>query len=219
MSYDDLSRIVTKARQLIATANAAVDKKEEHELLLEGDGASLQLSNDFSRAAFAGAPPVSYSVEYSYGNWAGSPICCVELHLSDVDRHLNVSGASQEQVDAVFTAIHAELRSREGGLGGMAFRITGGGILLSIGLVLSLLSVVYPKVRLKLSALGLVITAMVFLVPWRSLFAGTAVYAGDASFVVRNGPEISAWSLVLSVVFFCHRNLVSAAKSLRSDQT
>ena len=73
--------------------------------------------------------------------------------------------------------------------GGFHHRLIGAGLLIFVGFILASggNTVTFtPPVRLALVLTGLILSFSVWLLPWEEWFPGSAVYRGDASFLVRH---------------------------------
>jgi hypothetical protein len=118
-----------------------------------------------------------------------------------------VQGAAADQVDAIIAAFESQFADFATNLGGPTFRTIAGFagffclMLLLLSAVASIVGESTDKRWSLVSGIGpaLAIIALNYL-PWDRWFPGTAVYAGDASFIVRNGALIGFLGTVVGVV-------------------
>ena len=93
-------------------------------------------------------------------------------------------------MSAIASYIREQLASHSTSLGGTPFRWIGGGVLYFVAVVLALTPVYISglprRLSVALSLTGISILLLVFFVSWDSLFPGTAIYSGSASFIDRN---------------------------------
>jgi hypothetical protein len=204
LSYADLSSLVRDVHDVLASADGEAANCNPIEYLVVGDGVtSLRLAGDFSAGAFKSAPPTAFSVEYTY-DCPDAPISRVEVWLSDSIRQSKVTGRSQPQVYALTALIERRIDGFGTVAGGPSFRFLTGSILLFLAGLLSLGSGASKNrlTRMILASSAPVISVSVWIFPWQKWLSGTAVYAGDASFLVRNSQLISVFGMVLTIVTF-----------------
>ena len=149
------------------------------------------------------APRVATSVSYRYHNRAGV-ISSITLRFSDSYRTLEVSGRSQDQVEAVANLADTIVVEATTLFGGYEQRSLGGFLLFGIAMTLVNLHWFVPNLKLPihlaLMATGCLCLVSVWLLPWDEWFPGLAVYRGDASFFVRNAAIISFLGLVATLL-------------------
>jgi len=159
-----------------------------HTLSLSDGQNTLELSGDLSMEALSPAPPVATSVRYFRRNPTGF-IRSVSVRFSDSNRTLEVSGLSQDQVDAVAN-LGGELIGRaETSLGGAAHRGLVGSILLALGLGLSYVARAGDlgrRARFLMAAIGVLSLALGWLSLWNEWFPGSVVYRDHPSFWIRH---------------------------------
>jgi hypothetical protein len=208
MSDNDLLNLLGKIQNVLKAANASVDPRfTQEELTLEdGEATILKLTHGINSSLLSVAPPVAYSMDYVYSADPGSAISGVELRFHDYSRRIEVSGHSREQVEALFLLISNNVQSSEGHLGGGMFRAIAAAPLGTLGVSLILLSLSpmasSRRKRTLFSVLGVVAVLSLFLLPWEKLLPGVAIYSGDSSFLVREGPAISFAGFVVTVAAF-----------------
>jgi hypothetical protein len=129
MSYSELYRMLSRARQLIDKANADSDRKYEMESLkLGADATSVELPKGFLESDLQSAPEMTTDVYYNY-RLGNGVIQEVTLRLGDSYRSLSTSGTSLSQVDAIVTLMREDMSRQEGGFGGRTFRSSSGLVL------------------------------------------------------------------------------------------
>jgi len=220
MTFADMQVILDKAAHLMADANKETAKKAS-----EVEGNRLQELHLFSQlspretltvgtgpdeiqiaghtfSAKARIPKAAYALSYSY-SWAEAPISKLELDLRDYARHLSVTGTAVEQVQAISAALEGDF-TEHSAIGGSDARIN----LVVITAVVLLMSLAfgaaYCFLEKKWRFLGIPILSLVglillFTLPLKDVFAGFALYQGEASWIVRDAPQIGFpdWSLRL----------------------
>jgi len=206
MNFNDLEAVLTKAFNLLSTANGQSDKKEYlgEKLTVEAGSDELEVAGHAFPMS-ARVPKVFYKLSYSYSwsSWSDAPVSNLRLDSGDRTRRLAVSGSAADQVEAISTSLERDL-SEHASMGGSDFRFFWGS-LLAISLVFSLLLTgAYCIVERRWRMLGMPIFSLLgllllFLLPLGEWFSGFAVYRGESSFLVRYGPQISFLSLIISV--------------------
>lgn len=73
-------------------------------------------------------------------------------------------------------------------------------------------------VRMALITTGLILSVSVWLLPWTEWFPGSAVYRGDASFIVRHAVLISFIGF-LATLFTCFQGVVRIVRGLLKGPT
>jgi hypothetical protein len=214
MSYRNLFAVIERARDLIRHANQGADLTYEHEALrLSGGGLSISLPAGFSEASLTGAPEMATDVYYYY-RLRDAPLAEVELRLGDSWREVTVSGTARPQVDALIGLIQGDLSRYGVRFAGAKFRDFCGVILyLTVFICLGLSLWLKPRPAKwagNFAAIFLLIVIWFF--PWAEWLPGTALFPGEASFVVRNAATISFISLLLGAAGLC----VTIASALRN---
>jgi hypothetical protein len=205
MSYDDLFRIVSKLALLINDANRGSDSTSIRWSRFEvsGHGSRLAFGPHTSDADLARAPSPATDVQYTYYQ-ENAPISDVSIHLYDFTSDISVEGTDPNRVEAILSAVSEDFRGHSTWLSGFPFRVAVAilsGVLASLllGNVQRLSG--WKSTSAALSGLALLVLAV--LMPVMSQwFPGTAVYRGDASFIVRNAAQISFAAFVLAPIFF-----------------
>jgi hypothetical protein len=205
LSYNDLTGVVERARELIKTSNASFSSspyEHPHEYLLVDDRvAQVEITRDFSPASLAGAPEVAYIARYQY-RFPDAPVSSVEFTLADYARDVVVEGQSRTGVDAISNLISSDLNRHNTSFAGPQFRSVG-----SLALLLFLfcafafagLAPLSVPGRIALYGLGLCILVGLYSIPWSYWLAGTEVYAVDASWFQRHAPVLTFIGVLLPV--------------------
>ncbi len=204
ISQEDLLDTLERTSQLIETANRGVESQYVRERLTFSDGnSSITLTRPFDRSSLRSAPPITTSLEYEYESYK-SPVSLVRLRLWDTTRELTVSGSAQEQIEALTAVVANSLNESAVWFGGLRARFIGGLLLMLLGIFgpLLLSRILTPYIATAIYIVGFVIAAGTWFLPWDRWFPGTAVFRGDASFLVRHGPLISFLGLVLTIMTF-----------------
>ena len=202
ISYGDLFAVIERARDLIRLANQGVDRTYEDESLrLSGGGLSITLPPGFSEASLTGAPEMATDVYYYY-RLRDAPVAEVELRLGDSWRTITVSGTAHSQVDALIGLIQADLSQYGVRLAGAWFRTFCGGTLFVWAILCVAWSFSSAQMTVKIASLfaAFVLEMTVFFLPWAAWLPGTALFQGEASFLVRHTAVISFVSLLLGAV-------------------
>jgi hypothetical protein len=211
LSYDDLSKTVVKIHRLLQKANEGVDcERATEEVDINNGVVGVRIGQDFSSAAFSGAPEVAYWAEYRYDGCREAPISTVTLSLWDSSRTLEVEGRSADQVQELTGVITEDLTPFHCVLAGFGFRSAvcvvlylAGMILLAVGLAGTIGHVprlVGRCLGVVFMGLGLCLLLAVLACPWEKWFAGTAVYSGSTSFVERNAAEVTFLGAVATLL-------------------
>lgn len=203
LSYEDLRLVLGKARRLIQVANVASSSDNVDEsLALEGKGRAIEI-NDLAKDVLpAGSPKAFHKIRYHFRQ-SKAPISSVLLLFRDYKRDVYIEGTSSEQIDALAALLSREL-GRFGSVGGHDQRLIPMLVLLMVGatfvaasLILDFLS---NKTRLLMALVGVVIFLIVTLCPWIDWMPGVAVFQGEASWLIRYGPQMGFFGLVLTIV-------------------
>jgi hypothetical protein len=221
LSYNDLTGIVERTRELIKTSNASFSASYEspHEYLDIDDGqAQVEITHDFSPASLGSAPEVAYSVRYQY-KYANAPVSSVEFTLADYSRSVAVEGQSRTDVDAISNLILSDLNKYSVSFSGPGFRTGGSLALMVFSYCLIFFGVLAPlskRGRIVLIGLALCIWVAFYSVPWTEWLPGTAVYSGDASWFKRNSPVLTFIGALLPVFTSISGVLFWLLKQIRS---
>ena len=166
------------------------------------------------------APPVATSVSYRYLNRLGV-ISSIDIRFNDIRRELEISGRSRDQVEAAANLAGMIISQSETTLGGLMHRVIGAGLLIIVGFMLVASAgnavTLTPSVRLALALTGLIFSLSVWLLPWEEWFPGSAVYRGDALFLVRHAALISFLGLLVTIFTFFQGVVWIARASLKSQ--
>ena len=140
----------------------------------------------------------------SIGPFDAAPITTVWLSLDDSRRQLTVEGYSPDQVDAHFASIKESLTHLSTFYGGSGFRMFGGmAVFFGCFIVASIgLSIWFTRPDRRLLGPVFVSVAtmvLLFTLPFEEMLAGFLLSHADPTFFIQYGPEISFWSLVISI--------------------
>src|SRR5437667_7888210 len=222
MTFADMQVILDKAAHLMADANKEAAKKANE--AKEGNG--LQDLFLFSQRSpretltvgtgpdeiqiaghtFSGNAHISkaaYALSYSY-SWAEAPVSKLELDLRDYARHLSVTGTAVDQVQAISAALEGDL-SEHSAIGGDNVRLNLVGATVIVLLMSLTFGAAYCFLEKKWRFLGIPIFSLVglillFMLPLKDVFAGFALYEGEASWIVRYAPQIGFVGLIITIV-------------------
>src|SRR5262249_32951798 len=130
----------------------------------------------------------------------------VTISFFDYKRSVSVEGRSPEQVDAMISALRDDLSKLSIPFGnfGRAF-LTWPGRLIETLLLIWVLFLICVQTRHRIFVVPVVICVMLLIalqvvLPLDEIFAGFSAVHGEASLLVRYGPEITFWSLIVSVL-------------------
>ena len=202
-SFSDLEAALTKAFNLLATANGQAPNKESlRETLTVGAGSDELEVAAHTLPLSARVPKVAYRLSYSY-LWSEAPVSSLRLDLGDSTRRLAVSGSAADQGEAICTSLERDLSEHSAIVGGAEFRFISEYIFGMVLVICLLYTAAYCIVERRWRLLGMPIFSflgllLLFLLPFDEFFPGFAVYQGDPSFFVRFGPQISFLSLIVS---------------------
>ena len=178
------------------------------------------ISEAISVETLDSAPPVATSVSYRYLNRLGV-ISSIDIRFNDIRRELEISGRSRDQVEAAANLAGMIISQSETTLGGLMHRVIGAGLLIIVGFMLVASAgnavTLTPSVRLALALTGLIFSLSVWLLPWEEWFPGSAVYRGDALFLVRHAALISFLGLLVTIFTFFQGVVWIARASLKSQ--
>jgi hypothetical protein len=204
ISFTDMQFALDKAANLLSSANGEATKKEFffHETLRLGTGPDEIEIAGHSFPANAHVPKAAYALSYSY-SWTDAPVSRLQLDLGDYTRRLTVSGTAVDQVEAISAALEHDL-SQHSAIGGAMLRDVSSFIIFASFLVSLIYSGAYCIVERRWRNLGMPIFSLVglvllFVLPFKDLLAGFAVYQGEPSWIVRFEPQIAFLSLIIAI--------------------
>ena len=204
ISQEQLIADIRKLEALAKTANAAIPPdKIEHSLILTDGVNSMRVPGDFTTTTLSGAPPVATSATFSYRAMR-APVSNIEIRLHDLERRITVEGTSAEQVEAVANAAATAVSTNTILFGGFLHRSIAGVVILLIALALPGVAFLVRQRAFKwaFNLSGPLLSLSIWILPWDRWFPGTAVYRGDAAFIVRHAALISFVGLVATVATF-----------------
>ncbi len=146
-------------------------------------------------------PEVAYEFRYIYYYRKGK-IFQVNLDFTDRTRRISIEGRDPTQVDALFSMLKEKFESKQSFFGGDVFRAL---LFFGIFILLMIYILLGAQISDKTGVKRLIPTGCILMVLgllyWKfDLFQGTAIYSGDASFIVRNSAQIGFWGLLIGIV-------------------
>lgn len=204
VSFTDLQSVLDKTEKLAANANANAKPRRE-EVAMKAGAIQVTIQGRLLAPPNAKVPDQIDSLTYTYSAPDQSPVTRVYFDFSDYRRTLTVEGPSPEQVDALFAVTREDLTNLSSGLGGSSIKILLGQpayILLVLAMFLSG-AIWYEKRSSKSLAVLLsaaAVMALLVTMPINDLLAGFMAIRGEPSFMVRYGPQMSFFGLLLAVV-------------------
>lgn len=209
LTYDDVDRILSRYWGLLATANAAYTNATVA-------SETLTLSTGDQDFAFGGhaisdrtnLPTTVYKLEYEAFFEHGA-ISRIDIELEDYRRTISVSGVSADQVDVIESALERDLSTYAAFPGGMVFRSFCVSLIgLCCYFVLIFFAVlIFGKESIfqKPLLVSCIVTAfavqvLTYLLPTEKWFPGFAAFKNEASWIVRDGPQISFFGVVVTII-------------------
>ena len=220
-SQEQLLELVDRLQVFVERQGSTTGESDyvSQTLSLSDGQSTLVISEAISMETLGSAPPVATSVSYGYRNRLGV-ISSINVRFRDINRQLEISGRSRDQVEAAANLAGMIISQAETTFGGFHHRLIGAGLLIFVGFILASAgnTVTFtPPVRLALVLTGLILSFSVWLLPWEEWFPGSAVYRGDASFLVRHMALISFLGL-LTTIFTFFLGIVRIASGLLKSQ-
>jgi hypothetical protein len=204
ISFAELQAILDKGASLLTVANGSTPLWREEIELRKGE---LRVKITGHRLDPDGAkiPKDIDSFEYTALTRDPASISRLALSFADYRRSLSVEGQSPEQVDAVFSALREDFSKLSTSVGGSGLKVfLGFPLIWLLLMVLLCLGGAWFQTRRRFllmpASICAGLLAAVLLLPINDLLAGFSAVRGDASFIVRYGPEISFWGLVVGAV-------------------
>ncbi len=219
IAFSELQKILDKTTSLIASANSKEGSQlRREEVSLYKSGQRVTISGHALNAERARLPQTIDRFEYTASASEPAPLTRIEMSFHDFSRTLRVEGSSPDQVDAIFSTLRDDLITVSSLLGGTFQKSFIFGflfVLLIVNIINTLIHWIESKKRPLLARLGFSVIALIFLwtLPVGQMFAGFSAIQGDASFMMRYGPQISFLSLVLSFVGILISYWLSKAKT------
>jgi hypothetical protein len=220
MSFTDMQFVLDKAAHLLADANREAKESSPHENLTLGTGPEEIKIEDHNFPAKARLPKAAYAVSYLY-LCNNAPVSTLQLTLGEYTRRLGVSGTAVDQVEAISAALERDL-SQYSAIGGPLLRDFVRVFLPVILFLIFIYTAAYCIFERRWRNLGMPIfsligIALILALPLKDLLAGFAMYQGEASSLVRYGPQIGFASLILAIAaiplsFFIPKWLDAAKK-------
>jgi len=201
ISFAELQDILNKGASLHTVANGSTPLWREEIELRKGE---LRIKITGRRLDPDGAkiPKDIDSFEYTAVTRDSASISRLALNFADYRRSLSVEGQSPEQVDAVFSALREDLSKLSTSVGGSGLKFfVGMPFIFILVSALIWLGFAWLQMRRRILLVPISICTVfllaVLLLPIDALLAGFSAVRGDASFIVRYGPEISFYGLVV----------------------
>lgn len=209
VTYDDVDAILSKTWGLVETANSQDTNADIH-------AGSIKLSTPDGEMEIGGhsiidrthVPEVAYDFEYMAIGESG-PITLIRIDCSDRYRNITVSGHSADQVDTVASALERGFADHTAFAGGLRFRFLLASLTSLAGyFVMVLLSrKIFGKDALENGSImgtcgvvAVVIQLSFLFLPTDRWFPGFAAFKSEASWLVRCGPQISFFGVVVTIV-------------------
>ncbi len=193
-SQEQLLELVGRLRVFAEQQGSTpAESDDTRQTLSLSDGqTTLRISEEISMETLGSAPPVATSFSYEYRNRIGV-ISSITIRLWDTSRTLEISGRSRDQVEATASLASTIITQAQTTVGGSLQRAMWGFFLIAFGLILIFVpdGFAFRPIFLALKLTGTVLTLSVWLLPWEEWFPGSAIYRGDASFLVRHAALIS----------------------------
>ena len=206
ISVSDLQDILAKVNSLIMAANTSskIQFLREEIEVRNGD-LKIKISGHLLETTGVKIPKTVDVFEYDYSNRDGTAISNLNMRFGDYSRALTVSGNSPDQVDAVFSALRDHIQKLSTPFGGSGHRSFLGFFIFAllayalIGLIIFYFQSRHKIILVSISLVGLLLV-LLFTLPLGDMLAGFVAVSGDASFMVRYGPQMSFWGFVLGAV-------------------
>jgi hypothetical protein len=201
VSFAELQSALDKGSSLMNAANSSASAWREELELRKGE-LRVKMSGHRLDPEGAKIPQSLDFFEYTALTRDPAPITRLALSFADYRRSLSVEGQSPEQVDAVFSALREDFSRLSTPVGGFTLRTFLGLpaiwlLVVVLGGLAAAWALTHRRILLlPVSICALLLTALLLL-PLADLLAGFSAVRGDASFIVRYGPEISFWALVV----------------------
>jgi len=209
MTYRDLDNLLQQIITLIDSANAATLKSDREslgrhptiKLSISAGGDTIFLSGPPTLAEHRALPETAYGVRFSYRHGREAPIDTFELTFTDRFREIHMSGTKAANIDALTTYVQKRLDPFTTRVGGDGIRLIGL-ILLVILAMLLLTGTLSIRGRPSYANfyIGGFLLLSIFIFPWDSWLAGTAIYSTTASFLDRNINVISLVGVVGTIL-------------------
>lgn len=231
LSFSELQAILDKGAALMSAANSSAPMWED-ELQLRKGPIRVKIAGHRLDPEGARIPKEIDFFEYTARTQPPASVTRLALSFQEYTRSLSVEGQSPEQVDALFSALRDDLSALSTSIGGalLKFFLL---IPVPIALTVALLSLCYnqyqarPQRRandrrirrriLQRALICFILLSMWVVLPIDDIFAGFSAVRGEASFVVRYGPQISLSSLVLGVSAMLIPPLFAGERDTTSD--
>jgi hypothetical protein len=205
MNYSDLQELLDKVSKVILTANPQYnpDKYLEENVTFSTNKVKIEISGHSFLSSSARLPKASYRFSYSY-YYSGNTISIVNIDFSDYSRTFSVSGSSPEQVDALSAMLEKDLLNFSSSIGGSWFRTVIGLVkffLICLIFLVTLYCIVEKHIRLiGVPIFSLIILICLYLLPFNDILSGFAVYTGDSSSLIRYGPQMTFWGVMITII-------------------
>jgi len=201
-SYPELAGIIKDAEKFLQSVNGEPknprDVKKKIQIKKNGMQITFQTPDEMN--TYEKKPEAAYEFSYFYYNENGK-ISQVNLDFGDYMRKISIEGTDANQIDALFSLLKEKFEGRQSIFGGSIFRMVS---FLGIFLFLFLYVTWTIDKGIKMILKGLVwaiatLIGLGILYFKFDLFQGTAIYSGDASFIVRRSADIGLWGFLIGI--------------------
>jgi uncharacterized membrane protein len=196
-----LAGIIKDAEKFLLSVNG--EPKDPEDLIkrikIRKNGMEITFFSPDEMKNYEKKPEVAYGFSYGYFYPKGK-ISQVNLDFWDVGRRISIEGTESNQIDALFSMLKETIESKESLFGGPDFRNV---LFLVLLMFFTWLVTVgfHRSIKIGLKRLILafcILSGLGILYLKFNLFPGTAIYSGDASFIVRYSAYIGFLGLVFT---------------------
>ncbi len=214
-SYDDLANILMDTERMLTSINSGASLKIRRTIEVKSNGIKITFAGPDQLKKTQKKPEVAYEFEYRYYLDEGK-ITLLNLSLSDWSRKLVVEGADPNQVDALFAMLKEKIEGKQVFTGGPGFNVF---FVIACLIGAFIFIAVLGETESHKGTIPKIILIIIFLVilpitAWRmDFFPGTAIYSGDASFIVRYSSHLTFLGLLLTIAFFLYGHFFPRRKA------
>lgn len=203
VSYVDLQNILAKAASLMEAANGTTEVGRE-KVTLKGDNHSIEISGHRFLSNEFRLPDRTDVFYYDASPWPPETqaITQISLYFTSNLRSLTVSGESPDQVDAIFSALRDDLNKLSTVVGGTLFGFVCTIAIFTLSVIAAVELNEWWRTRKQKDGKWAITcgaaVAAILVATSSGAFTGFSAVHGDASFVVRYGPQFGFWSFVIA---------------------